>query len=45
MAKLEVLEPEGHDHGAGAIDRVLAEVVGIVLGSPEFQIARGVRGS
>ena len=27
MAKLEVLEPEGHDHGASAIDQVLAEVV------------------
>ena len=27
MAKLNVLEPERHDHGASAIDQVLAEVV------------------
>ncbi len=27
MAKLEVLEPERHDHGASTIDQVLAEVV------------------
>jgi serine O-acetyltransferase len=28
MAKLEVLEPERHEHGVGTVDEVLAEVVG-----------------
>ncbi len=42
MAKLEVFDPERHDHGAGAIDRVLAEVVN-ELQSQADQLATPLR--
>jgi serine O-acetyltransferase len=35
MAKLEVFEPERHEHGIGTIDQVLAEVVGELQGQAE----------